>query len=172
MKKNKYRIGLIVFLAALAWNCSSSATREVPNTKVNYKSAKFNETVNLSFEEAADKEIKEGNYFKSEEFLNYFKQELSNKGVLLAKAKETIEIKITEARIRSLGVAIWLGTFAGPDRIKGDVTVKNSKGEVIDTIKISVAYALGGFVGGQNKNRIGYLYSEFTKLLIEQFGLN
>lgn len=35
-----------------------------------------------------------------------------------------------------------------------------------------IHYALGGFIGGQNKNRIGYLYSEFTKLVIEQFGLN
>lgn len=171
MKIRNRGFWLVFLLSALVWNCSSSAIRE-GETKIDYKTVKFSDSVNVSYSPEAEKEVLRGGYFNTTEFLGYFKNQLSSKGLLLAKAKDIIEIQITDARIRSEGVAIWIGTLAGPDKIKGLVTVKNAKGEIVDKIQVSVAYALGGFAGGLNKNRIGYLYSEFTKLVLEQFGIN
>ena len=81
----------------------------------------------------------------------------------------SMEVLVTHARVRSTFNAMMWGAMAGNDALEGDVTIKDASGKVIDKFSISASYALGGFAGGQDSTRVGWLYEAFSKQVIGQF---
>ncbi|GBF50426.1 hypothetical protein LPTSP4_19510 [Leptospira ryugenii] len=165
------RLGAFLIIAfSLVFNCSTTAKRVGDYQAPNYQVIKLSDKITLKYLPEAETEIKGGDVFKEEVFLNLFKSKLKDKGVFSEKAKETIEIQINDARFRSAGVAIWVGTFAGADSIDIDLTIKDAKGNIIDQHKIKVSYALGGFGGGPNSVRSEYFYNKIINLTLQQLG--
>ncbi|BDA77981.1 hypothetical protein LPTSP3_g09110 [Leptospira kobayashii] len=167
---NKSTYIILALVTGFAVNCSTTAKRVGDFQAPNYSSVKFNDKLVVSYVPEAEAEIKSNNIFNENNFLNYYKSVLKEKGVISEKAKETIEIKINDARFRSEGVAIWVGTMAGADSIDLDLTIKDAKGKVIDQHKIEISYALGGFGGGPNSVRTDYFYKKITNLTLQQLG--
>ncbi|XMO25072.1 hypothetical protein ACKZJ7_03090 [Leptospira sp. 'Mane'] len=161
---------VLVLVMSLVANCSTSAKRIGDFQAPNYSTIKFNEKLAVAYLPEADAEIKSGKVFNEENFLNYYKSKLKEKGVISDKAKETIEITINDVRFRSEGVAIWIGTLAGTDSIDLDITIKDAKSKIIDQHKITISYALGGFAGGPNSVRSEYFYKKITNLTLQQLG--
>ncbi|XDD49660.1 hypothetical protein AB3N59_14850 [Leptospira sp. WS92.C1] len=137
----------------------------------NYKAIKFNEKLVVSYAPEAEF-LKESPTFVAGHFIEYFKTKLQKKGVSFSDtAKETLDIQFQDARFRSQGVAMWIGTFAGADSVELDLTTKDVKGIPIDKNKIKVSYALGGLLGGWNDFRSKYFYKKITNLIFQQLGL-
>ncbi|TGN10462.1 hypothetical protein [Leptospira ilyithenensis] len=167
---NKSTYIILALVIGLTVNCSTTAKRVGDFQAPNYSSVKLGDKFAVSYLPEAEAEIKSNNIFNENSFLDYYKSALKEKGVISEKAKETIEIKINDARFRSEGVAIWIGSLAGADSIDLDLTIKDAKGKVIDQHKIEISYALGGLVGGQNTVRSGYFYKKITNLTLQQLG--
>jgi hypothetical protein len=56
----------------------------------------------------------------------------------------TIEINETDIRVRSNFSAVMRGVLAANDHMAGDVIARDSDGEELQHVEMSVSYALGG----------------------------
>ena len=78
-----------------------------------------------------------------------------------AQSGNLVEVVVSSLRVRNAATAIMFGAMAGSDNIEGAVTLKAPGGKVLNKFTI---YALGGFGGGQNTARLGYLSQTFGEL--------
>lgn len=127
--------------------------------------------VTLSLTPPVESKLDANKNFSRDEFLKVVKQTLEVKGIL-GNANEpsmpSIDVVVTELRSRSTFAAVMFGFLAGNDSITGDVTVRDSAGEPLQRFSISASYALGGFAGGQENARMGWLYQKFADLAVAE----
>lgn len=81
----------------------------------------------------------------------------------------TMDVVVTRVRVRSTFNAIMWGAMSGNDAVEGDVVVKDATGKVLDKFSVTASYALGGFAGGQDATRTGWLYEAFAKEVVGQY---
>lgn len=80
---------------------------------------------------------------------------------------ETIEIRMTNIRIRSNFNALMWGFMAGADKLAGDVYLRDASGKTVNHFSVYADYALGGLAGASDEARMGWLYDKFSQLLIQ-----
>lgn len=164
---------LIVSLAVLA-GCASGVQRsEDASTSTPYfkTTGKQAQAVTLSLTRDVQTRLAGNLTFDQNYLLRSVKQGLEAKN-LLAKAPDgslpSIEITVTNVRVRSAVSAIMFGAMAGGDRLAGDVVVKDSGGRELQRFSVSATYTLGGFGGGQDSARMGWLYEKFVEHTIAE----
>ena len=81
-----------------------------------------------------------------------------------AQSGNTVNVVVNSLRVRNAASAIMFGAMAGSDNMEGSVTLKAPDGKVLNKFTIDASYALGGFAGGQNSSRLGYLGQTFGEL--------
>jgi len=91
---------------------------------------------------------------------------LTAKGLWDAAAMNSLDVAITEMRIRHGVAAVMLGPLAGGDHINGNVDLRGATG-VIHGYKVNSSYALGGFVGGVDSVRVNAMNDAFAERVIE-----
>lgn len=74
-----------------------------------------------------------------------------------------LQIMVTHVRVRNTFNAVMWGAMSGNDSIKGDATVRDATGVIVDQFHVDASYALGGFAGGQDAARMNWLYEAFAK---------
>ena len=131
-------------------------------------------SVSISLNENARKQHAENQTFSPEKLLLTVRAAMSEKGVLPRDPDPRlpwIEIYVKDIRIRSTFSAVMLGILAGTDSLSGEVILKEPGGRELQRFTISASYGLGGFAGGQDDSRMGWLYDEFARLtLVELIG--
>ncbi len=80
-----------------------------------------------------------------------------------------MDVVVTRVRVRSTFNAIMWGAMSGNDAVEGQVTVKDITGKVLDQFSVNASYALGGFAGGQDATRTGWLYEAFAREVAAQY---
>lgn len=80
-----------------------------------------------------------------------------------------MDVFVTRVRVRSTFNAVMWGAMAGNDAVDGDIVVKDTTGKVLDKFSVTASYALGGFAGGQDATRTGWLYEAFAEEVVNQF---
>lgn len=123
-------------------------------------------SVSVGLSDKAKMKIADGSTFSPDELLARVRRALETNGLLTSAAtgpSQSIEIRITNVRVRGNFSAVMWGFMAGADSIGGDVTLKNASGEPVDTFHVSVSYALGGFAGGQESTRMEWMYEKFAQ---------
>ena len=161
------RFTIMILVAALA-ACSSGVTRhDDPERRAAYfaKGGKVARTVTLSRNEAAPAKLRDNPGFEEWRLHDAVKRVLDAQG-LLAKTPDpalpTIEIVVTDIRVRSGFSAFMFGVMAGNDSITGDVIARDGAGKEVQRFNVSASYALGGAASG-NAMRMGWLYDAFAK---------
>lgn len=81
----------------------------------------------------------------------------------------TMDVVVTRVRLRSTFNAIMWGPMAGNDAVEGDVVVKDAMGKVLDKYSVTASYAFGGFGGGLDQTRTGWLYEAFANEIVGQY---
>jgi len=127
--------------------------------------------VNVSMTEDVRTHLKDNNKFNPDELRGKIQNTLAINKLYNAQqpASITLDVVVTRVRVRSTFNAIMWGAMAGNDAIEGTVTVKDASGKVIDNFGVNTSYALGGFAGGQDGSRIGWLDEAFAKQVLAQF---
>jgi hypothetical protein len=172
---NAYRTAFSVAVAALAAvlaGCASGVRHADDAAKREAYFAgggKLAREVTLSLDKNAQAQISGEARFSRDRLLSTVKSALEARG-LLAQSPDaslpTIEIVVTDVRVRSSFSAVMFGFMAGDDRIVGDMIARDSAGKELQRFSVSASYALGGFGGGQDEARMGWLYQTFAKELV------
>lgn len=171
MNKNPHllRFLMTVFiLPALICGCSSSVTRYSSSAAGGYRLSEANKVsdVTILLSPDAKEELKDNLKFDQDELRMHVERALKGYGVFDGAKKDqlpSIEIWVTDIRVRSNFSAVMWGFMAGSDSISGDIIIKDLTGKEIDRFKVSASYALGGFAGGQDSARLDWLYETFAK---------
>jgi hypothetical protein len=119
----------------------------------------------------ATKQLTDNLKFNQNTLLDTVRRALEANNIIAKDSSSTlpsIEILVTDVRVRSNFSAIMFGFMAGDDRIKGDILVRAPSGVAVQQFTISVSYALGGLAGGQDDARMSWLYESFAKKVVEE----
>lgn len=114
--------------------------------------------------------LKDSLKFSADELRSKIEQALAANQMFSSQAEQGVamDVLVTRVRVRSTFNAVMWGAMAGNDAVEGDVTITDASGRVIDKFSVSTSYALGGFAGGQDGMRVGWLYEAFAKQVIGQ----
>jgi len=163
-----------LLLGALLAGCASGVKRADDAAKREAYFAgggRLAKDVTISLDKNAQSQLSENLKFDPEKLLATVKRALGAKG-LLAKTPDdklpTIEIVVTDIRVRSNVSAVLFGFMAGDDHINGEVVARDATGRELQRFAVSAAYALGGLAGGQDDARMGWLYETFAQETVNE----
>jgi hypothetical protein len=127
--------------------------------------------VTITTSDQAKEELKDTQKFSTTQLKSAIENALRTEQMLGSQSGSGISmsVMVTHIRVRSTFSAVMWGAMAGNDSVEGDVTITDASGKVLDTFSVSTAYALGGFAGGQDKTRVGWLYDAFAEQVVQQF---
>lgn len=125
--------------------------------------SKFN-AVDVTLSDEAKKALVDNIKFDTEAFSSKIRSTLSAKQLIETGAAHTVQVTITGVRVRGTFSAVMFGIMAGTDSVDGDVTVLDKDKKPVKSFKVSATYGLGGFAGGVDSLRLGYLYEKFADL--------
>lgn len=92
-------------------------------------------------------------------------KQLTAKGLMDTSAPHTLDVAVTEMRIRHGAAAVMLGPLAGGDYINGNVDLRGPRGSV-HSFKVNSNYAWGG-IAGVDSVRIGAMSDAFAERVVE-----
>lgn len=177
MAVNTRSLLVMAFVLSMALaGCASSVKRPTPNgtadgavdipSRVLLSPTNPVSGVSISLSDKVKTKTADDSKFSQDELLARVRRALEINGLLTSAAtgpSQSVEIQITNVRVRGTFSAVMWGFMAGADSIGGDVTLKNASGEPVDTFHVSVSYALGGFAGGQESTRMDWMYEKFAQ---------
>ena len=169
-----FRTPLLLLIVAGLAGCASGVKRAEDTTKREAyfaKGGKLANEVTVSLTNEARAMLADNLKFEQDKLLATVKRTLEAKNLMAKTADPAlprIEILVTEIRVRSNFSAVMFGFLAGDDRIVGDVIARDPAGKELQRFTVSASYALGGFGGGQDDARMGWLYETFAKLTVEE----
>lgn len=154
----------LVFLAG----CAANATRHADVNELHYVSG--TETVKgiaVTYSKDGQSDLEHNTTFNQAELVNRVKNVLSAQQLYTeSNGNDSLEIQITAIRVRSTFNAVMWGFMAGSDNVTGEVTLRDPQGHVVNHFQVHAGYALGGFVGGLEGERMGWLYDKFAELTV------
>jgi len=170
---NGFKFIVVLVCSILIVGCTGSIKRQESGAvnKNYFSSDRQLGDIKISLTPEALKKAAENSKFDAEELKNYVRRALLAKALLNADSKDNlpfIEIQIKDMRIRPTFAAVAAGIVSGADSITGDVVVRNRNGEEQDRFEVSVSYGLGGLAGGQDSNRMSWMYEEFAKKTVNE----
>jgi hypothetical protein len=177
MAVNARSFFIMAFVLSMALaGCASSVKRPTPNgtaagaadipSRVFLSPTNPVSGVSISLSDKVKTKTADDSKFSQDELLARVRRALETNGLLTSVAAgplPSLEIQITNVRVRGTFSAVMWGFMAGADSIAGDVTLRNASGEPVDTFHVSVSYALGGFAGGQESTRMDWMYEKFAQ---------
>lgn len=169
MKIDSFRAPLVLLVVASLAGCASGVKRTEDASKREAYFAtggKLASGVTISLTKEARAMVSDNLKFDRDKLLATVKRALEAKNLLAKNADPalpSIELMVTEIRVRSNAAAVLFGFMAGDDRVVGDVIARDQAGKELQRFTVSVSYALGGLAGGQDDARMGWLYETFAK---------
>lgn len=128
--------------------------------------------VNIELTPSVKEKLKDSLKFDRDNLRKTIELALSNK-LLFDSGKKasnpTLHITVTHVRVRNTFNAVMWGAMSGNDAIEGEVVVEDRAGAVMDRFTVKASYALGGWAGGQDSMRMGWLYEAFAKEVVRAF---
>ena len=167
----KRAIILVATFAAALTGCSSSVKQTVrpehPDLAHLVDPAVLEVTVGESARKAASENLK----FDVKRLQDTLQRALDAKGLLAKDGTPTerhVRVEVTDVRVRSNFSAVMFGFMAGNDHIRGRVSLLDGGEHPLNQFDVSAAYALGGFAGGQDEARMGWLYERFAEKTVDE----
>jgi len=170
--KNLWLLFVTLFLCTLIVGCASGVTRTIAKSPT-HKVSKTQPVgaIAVSLTEEATGKAADNSQFSAELLKKQLEKSLTEGGLLnhnLSGKLPSILVEVKSMRVRSSFSAIMLGIMAGTDSITGDIVLKDVSGKEVDRFEVSASYGLGGFGGGQDDVRMGWLYEQFAKEVISE----
>lgn len=157
--KRAFALAAVVLLTA----CASGVTRMDTGTTVAAPVQRNVSAVNLKLSDGTKKLVADNLKFNQDTLKATIERAMKAQNLIDPSSNQQLDVEITSFRVRSNFTAVMFGFMAGYDNVEGVVVIKNQAGEVVKKAKVNASYALGGFGGGQDEARMGWLYEEFAK---------
>jgi hypothetical protein len=166
----RYSIATVLAAGVLS-GCVSNVSRDAYQTApaaVTASTVSFGSrpvAVHVVLNDEAQKQLPDNAHFDAKKLQQAVEDQLDSRH-LLAKPGQLdamqLAIEVTDIRTRSTATAMLFGFMAGNDHIEGTAQLVDAQNRPVDRFDISASYALGGFVGGLESQRMGWLYNKFA----------
>lgn len=158
-----------LLLAAVLWlaGCAGTIQRETQGGAHRIENARYS-AVDVVLTDDGRREAADNPLFNVRELGDYVRRRLEGRDLLDVQGTHRVEVSIQHVRVRSALSAVMLGVMAGADLIEGYVRVYDQRGRQVHGYKVNASYALGGFAGGQDSTRLGWLYDKFSDLAVAE----
>ncbi len=165
------KVSFLVLAVIFITGCASTVNRNtvsIKEEKVQVLSTQGISKVSLELNSKAKEKLADNSNFNSDALLRKINSTLQSNRYLKpgGSTNTSIEITITNIRVRSGASAIMLGFLAGADYITGDVAIKEN-GKLIDKFEVDVNYAWGGAMGDTD-TRMNWMYESFSNKMTEE----
>ena len=170
MKTFTLRWCLAVATLSILLGCASGVKRDeasVPEATAELAGQKYS-AFNLYLNDNARKLLADSPKFNPDALRGTIQRMLEAKNLIEADSPYRIDVEITDLNVRSNFSAVMFGFLAGSDRVAGSVNLGHRDGRRIGRYEVSASYALGGIAGGQDEARMGWLYEEFAKHVVNE----
>lgn len=157
----------LILIAIFLVACSGTIQRD-PSSGARPSLAGPYAGVEVVLTESARKLQADNFQFNPRELSDYVRRRLEAADILQANAPYRISIEIDHFRVRSMAAAVFWGVMAGADSVDGQVTVLDKQSRSLHRFKVSASYGLGGWGGGQDSTRMGWLYEKFSELTFNE----
>lgn len=124
----------------------------------------------ISYTAEAQKEMTDNLKFNPNTLVDEIKNGLTARNIFDSTRKSgyVVDIQFTDIRIRSNFNAIMFGAMAGADKVDGIVSLQDPSGNIIRKFLVHTGYGLGGFAGGVDDSRMGWLYDKFAQYTVQE----
>ena len=156
-----------VLIVAVMSGCASSVKREGSMSPHAAAVTKFS-SANVTMTPEAQKKLADNIKFSQTELAATVMRTLEANQQVDKAATASLDISITDFRVRGTFSAVMFGVLAGTDSLEGTATAKDSAGNVLRKFSVSASYGLGGWGGGQDSARLNWLYEDFAKKVSEE----
>jgi len=170
MKKLALQWCLVAAIASLLLGCASGVKRDeasAPESTAELAAQKYS-AFNLYLNDNARKLLADNPKFNPDALRGTIQRMLEAKNLIVADSPYRIDVEITDLNVRSNFSAVMFGFLAGSDRVAGSVYLGHRDGRRLNRYEVSASYALGGVAGGQDEARMGWLYEEFAKHVVNE----
>jgi hypothetical protein len=176
MVERKFSLGLLIIIFLMT-GCASGVSRTKVNSKEPFVCSANNPigNIELTLTQEGKAALTDNLKFDPEELKDHVERALYASSLLDTNGKAnllTLMVEVKDIRVRSNFSAVMWGFMAGDDHIVGDIVVKATDGLEMDRFEVSSSYALGGFAGGQDSSRMGWLYEAFAEETIKELTKN
>jgi len=157
-----YRAVCAVALLALVAGCSSNA-RMGSSTKYAYAGEKYG-AVGVVLAESVSRDKDKA--YRAEDLAldQHIIAALKASSLYDEKSTASVRVTINSIRVRNTFNAVMFGFMSGSDNIEGTVQLLDEQQKPRADFTVKASYSLGGFGGGQNGTRLGWLRDKFSEL--------
>ena len=159
---------LFFILIGLAACASSVKQMDSAITEPNRFTGQKFDGIAVSLSEEMKSKLSDNLTFNSDEFKNTIKNAFEGSGLINPTSEYSINILLTDIRIRSVFNAVMFGFMAGDDHLVGTVTITDKNKKALNSFEVSASYALGGLAGGQDSMRMNWLYQKFAEQTVAE----
>lgn len=167
MRSKKWFMPLFCAVVVTLAGCASGVSRQEGPRNFQYQGQKFSK-VNVTLSPSVQEILKDSTKFDPQQLASKVQLALTGRGMFDANASNTVDVEVTDIRIRNTITAVMFGFMAGRDTLQGTVKLKQSSGVPVYSFDVSASWALGGYAGGQDGARVGWLIEEFAKLTAKE----
>jgi hypothetical protein len=168
--KQALKLCFAIAIASSLLGCASGARRDeaaAPAAAAELAGQKYS-SINLQLSDKAKKLLLDNPKFNPDALKGTIQRMLEARGLLQAGSPYRIDVEVTDLRVRSNFSAVMFGFMAGADSVAGSVSIADKDGRRVSRYEVSASYALGGIAGGQDETRMGWLYEEFAKHVVNE----
>jgi hypothetical protein len=159
--------GVVVVAVLLLSACASQVTRNEPaSAKLEPVRALSGFTVAMS--PTGNEQLADNLKFDIDALRTTLRRALESKSLIAADGDFELKVVVEDIRVRSTFNAVMWGFMAGDDHLNGTAAVLRRDGSPAGSFTVKTSYALGGIAGGVDSSRLGWLYEEFAKKLVDE----
>lgn len=158
------RSSFLVAVALVLGGCASGVSRQAISQAAPQTSTERVSQVIVRLGPEAQKKAPDNPGFSTDTLASVLKNQIGQRNMLDSGSATVLDVEVTDFRVRSTAAAVLFGFMAGTDNLSGDVRLRGPNGGTAP-FTVTASYALGGLAGGQDGNRMGWLYEEFAKLV-------
>jgi hypothetical protein len=117
----------------------------------------------VTYSEDARKKLSDNSAFNDKDFKLQMQKTLSAAKLIsdnVNPKQPTLNVEVTNIRVRSIANRMMLGFLSGADYVMGDVTVKDVSGKTLDAFQISTDHYESYTVG--TTNVLSWIYETFA----------
>jgi len=160
-----FKIAAACVAAVVLSACATSMTPYNPKAALVKAENNSVSAIQVNIAAKAKSAVADNPLFSQKDMQEKMKNFLTSKQLLSDKAgqgKLSVEVAVTDVRVRSTFSAVMFGFLAGADSLDGDVIIKDAAGVELNRYAVSAVYAWGGAAGGGDA-RLSYLYESFAE---------
>lgn len=159
---NTIKTLIFISIFSIISGCSSHVALSDNSKGYQYKGERYGKVV-ISYSEEISQDSSKMERLDQMNLENTIVRFLRSEKLYDESSSDTVRIEIQKIHVRNAFNAIMFGFMSGSDNIEGLVVLEKSNKDLAN-FDVSASYALGGFAGGQNDARLGWLSEKFAEL--------